>query len=232
MKIYSISDLHLDYEKNKPMDIFGDNWSNHEEKIFNNWEKTVQEEDLVLLAGDISWAISLEKGINDLKKIDELKGKKIISKGNHDYWWSTNSKLKKLHLKSISFLQNNSYNFNNVQVFGTRGWIDRSSDEFSDKDEKIFNREIHRLELSINSGSDLEKTTNIVLLHYPPFNMKGEPNEFVELMKKNRIDKCIYGHLHSKEGHRYVVEGRIEGIQFICSSADYIKFNPIEIIEV
>ena len=232
MKIYSISDLHLDYEKNKPMDIFGENWSNHEEKIFDNWSKKINEEDLVLLAGDISWAISLEKAVHDLNRIDSLKGRKIISKGNHDYWWSTNSKLKKIGLKSINFLQNNSYKFNDIQIFGTRGWTDKSSDEFKEKDDKIFNRELHRLELSFKSGLDIENTLNIVLLHYPPFNVKGEPNEFVDLMKKYNVEKCIYGHLHSKEGHKYVVEGIISGIEFVCTSADYIEFNPVEIVEV
>ncbi len=232
MKIYAISDLHLDFEKKKPMDIFGKSWENHEEKIFDNWQKTIKEDDIVLMPGDISWAINLDKGINDLERIDNLNGKKIITKGNHDYWWSTNSKLKKLYLDSIVFLQNNSFKYKNVQVFGTRGWIDKSSEDFNEKDLKIFEREIHRLELSFECGTDLKKSYNIALLHYPPFDTKGNPNEFVQVMKKHNIKTCVYGHLHSAEGHRYIVEGNISNINFICSSADYIDFLPVEILEV
>ncbi len=232
MKIYAISDLHLDFEKKKPMDIFGKSWENHEEKIFDNWQRKIKKDDIVLMPGDISWAINLDKGINDLERIDNLKGKKIITKGNHDYWWSTNSKLKKLNLDSIIFLQNNSFKYKNIQVFGTRGWMDKSSDEFSEKDLKIFEREIHRLKLSFESGTDLDRTYNIALLHYPPFDTKGNPNEFVDLMENYNIKTCIYGHLHSGEGHRYVIEGSISNINFICSSADYIDFSPVEVLEV
>jgi hypothetical protein len=229
MKIYAISDLHLDYEKEKPMDIFGECWENHEEKIFENWQKKIMEDDIVLMPGDISWAINIDKAVKDLERIDELKGIKIITKGNHDYWWSTNSKLKKMNLNSITFIQNTSFKHNNIQVFGSRGWIDKTSDDFTEKDLKIFEREIHRLELSLKSGERLEEKYNIVLLHYPPFDNRGNPNEFVDLMEKYNVQTCIYGHLHSEEGHRSVVEGNISGIDFICSSADYINFDPIEI---
>ena len=121
--IYAIADLHFDFSKEKPMDIFGENWVGHEEKIINNWIDLIKDEDLILLPGDISWALKLNEAIDDLNRIDELPGKKVIIKGNHDYWWSSLLKLNSLNFKSIFFLQNNSYVFNEFGIAGTRGWI-------------------------------------------------------------------------------------------------------------
>ncbi|NLX62951.1 MAG: serine/threonine protein phosphatase [Tissierellia bacterium] len=227
--IYAIGDLHLDYTKNKAMDIFGENWVNHEEKIFNNWKETVKEDDLVLLPGDISWALKLDEAYKDLERINELPGYKIISKGNHDYWWQGPKKLKSLGLDKITFIQNNSFVYNDkVAIFGTRGWLSRDWDGFTEKDERVFLRELNRLKLSLTSlKEDVE--SKIVMLHYPPFNTDSTPNEFVDLMVEHKIDICIYGHLHA-EGHRFVVEKEIEGIKFHCVSCDYINFKPKRIL--
>ncbi|KNF08141.1 metallophosphoesterase [Gottschalkia purinilytica] len=229
MSIYSIADLHLDPLGEKPMDIFGENWINHEEKIINNWKDIVKEDDLVLIPGDISWGLKLEDVCKDLGKIEKLPGTKIISKGNHDYWWQTKNKLNSLNFKTIHFLHNDSYIYNDIGICGARGWPPKDSDEFNEHDEKVFNREVGRLELSINSiNKNVSK--KIVMLHYPPFNFKDQrPNEFVDVMKKYNIDICIYGHLHG-EGHKYAVEGKIENISFYCVSSDYIDFSPIEVI--
>ena len=222
--IYGIGDLHLDNTKTKPMDIFGSLWINHEEKIFSNWKKVVSNEDVVLIPGDISWAMNIEEAYFDLKKIDLLPGKKVITKGNHDYWWESKRKLNSLELKSIFFLQNESFDFNKVSISGTRGWISKDSEGFDSHDEKIFSRELNRLNLSLSQKKEnIDK--RIVMLHYPPFNMDLTPNEFVSLMKEKKVDLCIYGHLHG-EGHRYVVEGLIEGIEFLCVSSDYLNFCP------
>ena len=226
--IYAIGDLHLDYSKEKPMDIFGDKWINHEDKIFDNWRTLVEEEDLVLLPGDISWALKLEKAYYDLKRIDALPGKKIISKGNHDYWWQGLKKMGELNLNTISFLQNNSYIYNNTGIFGSRGWIAEDSEGFDSHDEKIFNRELNRLRLSLSSIKE-KANMKITMIHYPPFNMDSTPNKFVDLMKEYNVDICIYGHLHA-EGHSSVVEGEIHGIQFYCVSSDYINFKPKKIV--
>lgn len=226
--IYAIGDLHLDYKKEKPMDVFGTQWINHEEKIFNNWEEIVKDEDLVLLPGDISWAMKLEDGHKDLMRIDKLSGKKIISKGNHDYWWESLKKLNDLNFKSINFLQNNSFIYKKIGIAGSRGWISRDSEDFDSHDEKIFKRELNRLDLSLSS-IDENVNKKIVLLHYPPFNSNSKPNEFVKLMKEYNVDICIYGHLHA-EGHKYAVEGEVEGIRFHCVSSDYIDFIPKKII--
>lgn len=226
--IYGIGDLHLDYFKEKPMDIFGTNWLNHEEQIFNNWKKIIKEEDLVLLPGDISWALKINEAYYDLKRIDELPGKKIITKGNHDYWWSGPKKLEALNLNTISFIQNNHYIYENVGISGTRGWIAEDVEGFNEQDKKIFNREIHRLELSLSSlGDNVEK--KIVMIHYPPFNMDSTANRFVDIMIKYNVDICIYGHLHG-EGHKFIKEGNICGIQFYCVSSDYINFKPKKIL--
>lgn len=226
--IYGIGDLHFDYSKNKPMDIFGDNWIDHEEQIINNWKNVVKDEDLVLIPGDISWALRLNQAYFDLKRIHELPGKKVFIKGNHDYWWQSLNKLKALDFDSLEFIQNTAFQFNDFLISGTRGWISRDNDSFTEEDDKIYKRELLRLRMSLSNIADNNKK-RIVMLHYPPFNMDLSPNEFVFVMKEFDVDTCIYGHLHS-EGHKYAVEGNIEGIDFYCVSSDYINFSPKKII--
>ena len=136
--IYAIGDLHFDFSKEKPMDIFGEKWVHHEEKILDNWKNLIKPEDLILLPGDISWALKLNIAKLDLERIDDLPGKKIIMKGNHDYWWTSLSKLNNLKLKSIFFLYNNSYKYKETGIVGTRGWISKDNEDFTKDDEKIF----------------------------------------------------------------------------------------------
>lgn len=228
MLIFAIGDLHFDNTGEKPMDVFGENWLNHEEKIIDNWKSIIKDDDLTLLAGDISWALKLEEAYEDLLKIDELPGTKIIIKGNHDYWWNSLKKLNNLGLKTINFLQNNSFIYNGIGIVGTRGWSSIDEDDFDTQDHKVFNRELNRLKLSLDSIKDnVEKI--IVVLHYPPFNADSSPNEFINIMKEYNVDICIYGHLHS-EGHKYAIEGIVEGIEVHCISSDYIDFVPKKIL--
>lgn len=222
--IYAIGDLHFDYSKSKPMDIFGENWIDHEERIIENWKKKITEEDLVLIPGDITWALKLEEGLYDLKRIDGLPGKKILSKGNHDYWWQSLKKMEDLGLTSIFFIQNNHFEYKDIAIAGTRGWVPRDSEGFKENDEKIFNRELLRLEMSLSNIKN-KVAKKIVMIHYPPFDGNLKVNEFVSIMKKHNVDTCIYGHLHS-EGLKYAVEGNIDGIDFHCVSSDYINFDP------
>ena len=226
--IYGIGDLHLDYSKEKPMDIFGSKWEGHEAKIFDNWINIVKDDDLVLIPGDVSWGLKIHEAYNDLKRVDQLPGIKVMTKGNHDYWWESKKKLKELNLNSITFLQNDSYTYGNIHIAGCRGWISKDYENFTKHDEKVYNRELHRLELSLNTINKSEGTI-ITMIHYPPFNLNSEPNDFVSLMKEYDVDICIYGHLHS-EGHKYVLEGNIEGIKFYCVSSDYIDFTPKKIL--
>lgn len=226
--IYSIGDLHFDHSKQKPMDIFGDNWVNHDQNIIDNWNQLVGDDDLVLVPGDISWALKLEEAKRDLETINNLPGKKVMIKGNHDYWWDSLSKLNKLNLDTIFFLQNNSYIYNNIGIVGTRGWYSKDSEGFTENDEKVFKRELNRLRSSLLTLKD--KVDRIVaMVHYPPFNMDLSPNEFVDIMVEFKVEKCIYGHLHS-DGHKYVVEGNIRDIEFQCVSSDFINFKPILIM--
>lgn len=223
MKIFAIADLHFDSKKEKPMNIFGDNWIDHENKIMDYWKETVGKEDLVLIPGDISWAVKLNDAMDDLMKIDALPGKKIIGKGNHDYWWSTSNKLDNLELKTIKFLKNNSYTYNGAIICGTRGW-DTMEDHSQLDNEKIYLREMNRLKISLEESKKSNKEI-IAMLHYPPFNSEGTPNEFFQILKNYNIGICIYGHLHGEEGHKIAREGIIENITVHCVSSDYMDFK-------
>ena len=224
MKIFAIADLHFDGKKEKPMNIFGDNWIDHEEKIMRNWKETVSTDDLVLVPGDISWATKLDDAVVDLKRIDELPGTKIIGKGNHDYWWSTSNKLDSLGLKSIKFLKNNSYVYDSVSICGTRGWdtMEEHSEDVSNR--KIYLREMNRLKISLEAAENSNNAL-IVMLHYPPFYNDGHPNDFFKILMEYHPEVCIYGHLHGEEGHKNVREGMIENIAVHCISSDYMDFK-------
>ena len=169
MALYAISDLHLALNVHKPMDIFGERWLNHDEKIKENWIRKITDEDTVLIAGDISWSMKAEDSKADLDWIDSLPGKKIISKGNHDYWWSSISKLNAMY-ENMKFIQNNFYTYNDYAICGTRGWVSPDSEKFTEKDAKIYAREAIRLRLSLESAKKLGYSKIIVMIHYPPFN--------------------------------------------------------------
>ncbi len=226
--IYAIGDLHFDHSKQKPMDVFGENWINHKEKIVDHWRSCVYDDDLVLVPGDISWALKLDEAVPDLKLIDSLPGHKLFIKGNHDYWWESISRLTSLDLESITFIRNNSYLYENIGIGGTRGWMSRDSDGFDEGDEKIYKRELLRLDASLSSIDD-GVSRKIAMLHYPPFDGKLRPNDFVDVLVKHKVDMCIYGHLHA-EGLRYAVEGIINGVDFKLVSSDFLDFK-LKIIE-
>lgn len=226
--IWAIGDLHLDYKKEKPMDVFGKAWKNHEEKIFEAWRERVEPDDTVLVVGDISWALKLEEGKKDLDRIDDLPGRKILIKGNHDYWWSSLNKLNELGLETVDFLHNTGMVVGNVAICGSRGWTDIDAGSVDEQDEKIYKRELNRLKLSIDAmekeAEEKEISHRIAMLHYPPFSSKGEPNDFADILKEAKIDLCVYGHLHSY-GHKFVVEGEFDGVRYQCVSSDYIGFK-------
>lgn len=234
MSIYTIGDLHLSFRENKPMDIFGENWANHEQKIKEDWLKKVKEEDLVVLPGDFSWATYLKDTDLDFEYINNLPGKKLLLKGNHDYWWTTLNKLRTFieeeKFLNIDFIYNNAYEFENKIIVGTRGWSFGESEE----DKKIAKREAMRLELSINEGKKLygEEKEIIAFMHYPPIInshiAKNEPSDYVRVMQKYGIKKCFYGHLHSTSIQE-AVEGNYFGIEFKLVSADGVDFKLIQI---
>jgi uncharacterized protein len=232
MSIYTISDLHLALSIDKPMDVFGARWINYMEKLKTEWGKTVTNDDIVIIPGDISWATYLLQAYEDLNFIELLPGKKIISKGNHDYWWTTLNKLDKFLLENnfstISFMHNNSFIYDNKILCGTRGWKCPGDDDFSMEDDKIFKRECRRLEISLKSAEKILADSLIVALHYPPFNSRKEPSKLVELMAAFGVKTCIYGHLHG-EGFKNAIEGPINGIEFRLVSADYLNFKPLKL---
>ena len=230
MSIYVIADLHLSFAQNKPMDIFGNNWQNHEEKIKKNWLEKVKPEDTVVLPGDFSWATYIVDAKLDFKFLNELLGKKILLKGNHDYWWTTLKSmrefLKENNFENIDFLYNNSYLVEDKILVGSRGWILQDNEEAK----KMINRENERLKLSIkdaikNYGEEKEI---IAFMHYPPLSSKNLLNnehlEFYKTMKENNIKRCYYGHLHGNS-HYDAVEGDVGGIEFYLISGDYLNFN-------
>ena len=235
MSIYVIGDLHLSFKENKPMDIFGSNWENHFEKIKKDWNLKVTENELVVLPGDFSWAMYLKDTDEDFKFLNELPGKKLLLKGNHDYWWTTITSMRKFleenNFNNIDFLHNNSYEFDKKIIVGTRGW---SKLEGTSDDDKILKREVLRLELSIKYG--IEKYGNdkevIAIMHYPPINkqdlLNNELSDFVKIMKKYNIRKCFYGHLHSN-AIKEAVEGKHFDIDFKLVSADGLDFKLYKI---
>ncbi len=234
MSIYVIGDLHLSFNENKPMDIFGDNWKGHEEKIKKDWLEKVTDKDVIILPGDFSWSMKLEDTEKDFQYLNNLPGKKLLLKGNHDYWWNTITKMKKFmeekNFENIDFIFNEGYVFENYIIAGTRGW--NLEDEAHD--EKIQNRELARLEASIKSGiekaatGEAEEKQIIVFMHYPPITnskiLNEEEARFVEIMKKYNVKKCFYGHLHGAS-IKDAFEGEFEGIEFKLVSADKLNFK-------
>lgn len=232
MSIFTIADLHLALGIDKPMDIFGGRWSNYMEKLKKNWISSISPEDSVIIPGDISWATYIENAFEDFMYIEELPGRKIISKGNHDYWWTTASKLNKYldenEFRTISFMHNNAFSIGDVAICGTRGWKCPGEDDFKKDDEKIYKREIERLELSIRSTQAFEHKEKLVFMHYPPVTAKSQNSGFIDIMKKYNITDCYYGHLHG-EGIKGAVLGEYEGVNLRLVSADYLNFKPIAV---
>ena len=230
MAIYTIADLHLSFSTNKPMDIFGANWQNYEQKIKEDWLLKVKPEDLVILPGDFSWAMYLEETQKDFEYINNLPGKKILLKGNHDYWWTTVTSMRKYlkekKFENIDFLYNNSYEYENKIIVGTRGWTLSEEQE----DIKITKRETARLELSIKDGISKygENKEIIVFMHYPPLTKNYMNTEYMNLMKKYGVKRCFYGHLHANS-ILDAVEGNIEGIEYKLVSSDGLDFKILKI---
>jgi predicted phosphohydrolase len=227
MKVFIIGDLHLSLNTDKPMDVFN-GWSNYVEKLKYNWQNNISSDDIVVLAGDISWGMSLKESLKDFQFIDSLPGQKYIIKGNHDYWWDTRSKIERFwnenNLTTLHLLHNSSIETEKFYLCGTRGWLFENSQPH---DIKISAREAGRLELSLNSckGSDKEK---VVVLHYPPVFCDEIMAEMIDVMKKHNVKRCFYGHLHSDSIKR-AFNGTYLGIDFRLISSDALGFCPIEI---
>lgn len=228
MNIYSISDLHLSFMKPKPMDMFGYNWQNHSEKIKDSWLSIVREEDFVLLPGDLSWAMNLEEVSEDIKFIENLPGKKILIKGNHDYWWQSLSKILKKNYKECYFIHNNSFNFGDYIFCGTRGWILPEDNSLTAENDKIYKRELLYLRMSLENAE--KNKPIVVLLHYPPFFRDGSPSEFIKIIEDYSVIACVYGHIHGYFEDRKFLTGIYNNINYHLVSSDYLKFVLKKII--
>ena len=230
MKIFAISDLHISTNTDKPMDVFGGNWVGYLDKIKSDWQDKVSDEDLVLIGGDISWAMDICDAQKDIETLKELKGKKILIKGNHDYWWSGIGKVRDMLPEGFYALQNDSIRFDGVVICGSRCWSVPGAPDFKEQDMKIYLRETERLKLSLSAASKIKKGGDklIALVHYPPFNVRRENSLFTDIFEQNGVDSVIYGHLHGKgvRADKLVVKN---GVKYYLTSCDQVDNKLTEI---
>ena len=226
MSLFAIGDLHLSLGEDKPMDIFA-GWDNYVQRLEENWRSLVTDDDTVVIAGDISWAMKLEEAVTDFTFIDKLPGKKILLKGNHDYWWGTKSKIEKLladnGLSTISILFNNAYACGEYAVCGTRGWFLEND---TPEDIKVLNREVGRLKTSIEAALKTEKEP-VVFLHYPPYYRGIECKEIMDVLISYGIKRCYYGHIHGRQNFGLAYEGEYKGVNLKLISCDRVRFMPV-----
>lgn len=228
MSLYAIGDLHLSLGVNKSMDVFGGRWENYVEKIRTGFS-ALGDDDLTVLCGDLTWGMTMDEALPDFRFIDALPGKKLIIKGNHDYWWTTATKARnffeKHGIRTIDVLHNSSFEYGGASLCGTRGWFYEESKGI-DHDKKIMNREVMRLEASLSAA----RTENIfAFLHYPPKYMSYVCPEILELLNKYNVKRCCYGHIHGA-GCKFAFNGMLSGTEFTLVSADHVNFRPVKLI--
>lgn len=229
MALYAIGDLHFGMAVDKPMDIFGDEWIEHRENIIESWRASAGDEDTVIIAGDTSWAINMEEAIHDLEDISLLPGRKIIIKGNHDYWWTTLSKLNRL-FEGMTFIQNSFAAYEDYAVCGSRGWLCPNDYYFTASDEKIYNREINRLRIALEGARAAGYKKLIVATHYPPTNDRQDESGFTRLYEEFKVEKVVYGHLHGREAFKGALQGERNGVEYIFTACDYTGFKLVKIL--
>ncbi|MBP3413366.1 MAG: metallophosphoesterase [Oscillospiraceae bacterium] len=226
MALYAIGDLHLSLGTDKPMDVFGGAWDGYMQKLEQGL-KVIQPEDTTVLLGDLSWALDLDGAREDFAFINRIPGRKIIIKGNHDYWWTTATKFYKFceaeGFENIHILNNNYYEYGDVALCGTRGWFFEEDATVGSHNDKVFKRELIRLETSLKEAGERQK---LCFLHYPPRYRGYECSEILTLLKQYGVQACYYGHLHG-ESHKLAIEGLHDGVDYHLCAADFIKFNPV-----
>ena len=222
MSIFAIGDLHLPGHAQKPMDVFGSHWDRHFETISDHWRRMVGPTDVVLIPGDISWAMQLDQALDDLRAIAALPGRKLLLRGNHDYWWSSLSKLRAALPEGMFALQNDALALEGHIFCGTRGWM---FDCTQPHDEKVMARECGRLRASLDAAGEGEK---IVFLHYPPVYPGANAAQILDILHEYGVRRCYYGHIHSN-GCRFAFQGEWQGVQLTMVSADYLAFMPKKI---
>jgi predicted phosphohydrolase len=230
MRIFAIADPHLSKRSHKPMDVFGGNWEGHPEIFFERWRETVDKDDVVLIPGDISWAMHLDAALDDLQDIAQLPGKKVLLRGNHDYWWPSISRLRSVLPEGMYAIQNDALALNSVVIAGTRGWVCPNSFDFTEQDEKIYQRELERLKLSLTAAQQLKGQLLIAMLHFPPTNPRLEPCGFTELLEAYAADIVVFGHIHGETNKAPLP--KIGNSKVIFVAADALGFKPALIAEV
>ncbi len=230
MSLFVIADLHLCQGKpEKTMSIFN-GWKNYQELIKKNWLEIVKPDDTVVIAGDISWGMSLQDSLQDFRFIENLTGKKIIIKGNHDYWWSTKKKMDDFLVAegcgSIQILHNNHFRYGNYGICGTRGWVSIKGET---QDEKVLKREVQRLETSIKSAL-AENLQPVVFMHYPPIFATNFNYDILDVLYRYNIKDCYYGHIHGRSAHELSIKNTYDGINFHLISGDYLQFIPEKVV--
>ena len=226
MRVLAIADPHLSRRDPKPMDVFGPGWEGHPDAFFAGWREVVRDDDLVLIPGDLSWAMRLEDALSDLHDIAALPGTKVILRGNHDYWWPSIGKLRAALPPRMHAIQNDALRIGGVVIAGTRGWVCPGSHEFGEHDEKIYRRELDRLDLSLARARDLREPDDlaVVMLHYPPTNPRLEPSGFTERIQRFEPDALVFGHVH---GGRQQVVSEIDHVRVLFVAADAVRFRPV-----
>ncbi|MDR0889094.1 MAG: metallophosphoesterase [Oscillospiraceae bacterium] len=228
MALYAIGDLHLSFANNKPMDVFGGAWVGYVDKL-REALAVIAPSDTTLLLGDLSWAMDMAGAKEDFAFINAIPGRKIIIKGNHDYWWTTAAKFysfcEENGFSDMYILHNNSYEYEDIAICGTRGWFFEEDAKAGSHNDKVFKRELIRLETSLKAGGDREK---YCILHYPPRYRGYECPEILALLKAYGVTLCCYGHLHGAS-HRLAIEGLHDGVDFRLCAADYTKFRPLRL---
>ena len=231
MKVFAISDLHLSGVKEKPMNIFGEVWEGHFEKISADWRAKVTDEDVVLIGGDTSWGMKLEEGMFDVARLAGLPGRKVFIRGNHDYWWSAITRVRTLAPDdTFFFLQNDCVKFENVIIAGSRGWTCPGSADYTEHDEKLYLREAERFRLAFCEVGKVreEGDTLIALIHYPPMGIRKEETLFTRLFDENRVDKVVFGHLHG--AGFFPLRCERGNIEYYLTSCDKVNFRLVQIL--
>ena len=230
MNIYAISDLHLSLTSDKPMDIFGAGWEGHFEKIKSDWMNKVQANDIVLISGDISWAMKMSDALVDLQALADLPGKKVFIRGNHDYWWNGITRLRdSAPNDSFIFLQTDAVRIDGYVIVGSRGWTCPGSSDYTDQDQKLYLREAERFRLAFLDADKLmqEGDKKVAMIHFPPFTAKKEDTLFSQLFEQNGVEKAVFGHIHGAS--YFPLKTEKNGVEYILTSCDKVGFSLIKI---
>ncbi|HET9319957.1 MAG TPA: metallophosphoesterase [Bryobacteraceae bacterium] len=230
MRVFAIGDTHLSRARPKPMDIFGEQWKDHDEQIRRNWNAAGADDDLLLIAGDVSWAMHLEEAQADLEYLAMLRGTKLLLKGNHDYWWGAISRVRASAPKGIDFLQNDAHLYDGVAVVGARGWVLPDSPCAGAEDARIYEREVERLRLSIAALGQSTGRRVIAMTHYPPLRRLDEGTPMSDAIESSGARVCVYGHLHGADIET-APQGMRNGVRYKLVSADAVAFTPWQICE-